>query len=145
MDARQRSTSLKRRFNASSIGVARVKAKSPHNAKRKIVVKFFPAFLKAKRSARRLEFLSATKIRDRRITPKWQRNFGRRMRTSPTKRNMEFEIGRAGDARLRAKPSGASQRPRSREKFCARYIRKSTSSLTLRKSTNSRRRSTSRR
>src|SRR6266446_10663163 len=107
MVAHQRSRSRKPTFNASSIDADPVKAKSPPSGRRKIVAKFFPGFLRARHSARRLAFLFAIKTRGRRITPRSQKNSGRRTLTSPTKRNTEFGIGRAGDELPRARRSGA--------------------------------------
>src|SRR5947207_11247113 len=109
MVAHQRSTSPKRRFNASSIGAGPAKAKSRPSEKRKIVAKFCPAFLKVKRSARQLGSLFATKTRGRGITPRQKKNFGRRTPISLTRRNTEFETGRAEDARRREKRSGGSR------------------------------------
>src|SRR6516164_8956667 len=108
MVARQRSTSPKQRFNANWIAVVPVKVKLPRNGRRKIAAKFFPAFLKARRSVRRLQFWFATKMRDRRIMPRSQRNFGRRMPISLTRPSTELEIGRVVDVRQLAKRSPAS-------------------------------------
>src|SRR5438477_1780667 len=98
MVVRRRSASRKPTFNASSTGGVLVKAKSRANDRKKIAARFFPESLKAKRSARRLEFSFATKMRDRRTTRRQKKNSGRRTPTSLTKRNMESGIGRAGDA-----------------------------------------------
>src|SRR6266446_10874958 len=98
MVAHQRSRSRQPTFNASSTAADRVKAKLPPSGRRKIVAKFFPACSRARHYARRLAFLFAIKTRGRRITPRSQKNSGRRTLTSPTKRNTEFGIGRAGEA-----------------------------------------------
>src|SRR6267143_2187576 len=134
MAVRRRSASPRRTFNANSTGGVRVKARSRRNGRRKIVAKSFREFLKVKHSARRLEFSFGIKMRDRRITLRQKKNSGRRTPTSLTKRNTEFGIGRAGGALRRGKPSGASRPLWSREKFCGRFIRRSTSSLTSHKS-----------
>src|SRR6266699_1601491 len=109
MVARQRSTSPNPIFNESWIAVVRVRAKSQLNGKRKIGAKFFPACLKAKRLARQLEFLSETKMRGHRTTPKSPKNSGPHTQTLLTKRNTEFGIGRVGDVLLRVKRSVGSR------------------------------------
>src|SRR5437762_8475800 len=103
----QKTRNHKPTFNASLIDTVTVKANSQSSGRRKIVAKFFLACSRARHSARRLAFLFAIKTRGRRITPRSQKNSGRRTLTSPTKRNTEFGIGRAGDALPRARRSGA--------------------------------------
>src|ERR1700751_1518880 len=98
MVARRRSTCLKRKFSASSIGAGPVKAKLRRNVRKKIAAKFCRACLKAKRSARQSGSWFATKTRGRRITPRQKKNFGRHMPISLTMRNTEFETGRVEDA-----------------------------------------------
>src|SRR5437879_13160092 len=98
MVAHQKSRSRKPTFNARPIDAGPVKAKSRPSGRRKIVAQFFLACSRARHSARRLAFLFAIKTRGRRIMPRSQENSGRRTLTSPTKRNTEFGIGRAGDA-----------------------------------------------
>src|SRR5207248_9975723 len=99
----------KGRFNMSSTGVGRAKAKSRRNAGRKTVAKFLPAFSKAKRSERPLGFWCAIKMRGRRSTLRAQRNFGRRMLISPTRLNTGFEIGRVAVAPRHGKRLAALQ------------------------------------
>src|SRR2546423_7725252 len=131
-------------FSASSIGGGRAKARSLPRGRRTIVAKLFQASLKARHSARRLEFSFVIKMRGRRIMLRQKKNFAHRTPTLLTKRNMEFGIGRAGDALPREKRSGASPRLWSREKFFAGFVRRWTLSPTSHKFTSSRRRSTGR-
>src|SRR5580700_6808466 len=142
MVVRRRSTSLKQRFSASSIAVALVKVESQRSGKKKIVAKFFPAFLREKRLGRRSQCWFATKTHARKITQRSPRRFGHRMPISPTRPNTGFEIGRVGAALLLARQSGVWQRVQLREEFCAQSFPRSTSSPTLRKSTRLQRRST---
>src|SRR6266404_5889240 len=125
MVARLRSTSPKRTFSASSTGGVLVKAKLRRSEKKKIAVKFYPVCSRAKRSAPRSPSSLETETRDRRIMSILQKSFVRHTPTSLTKRSMEFETGRAGDVRRRGKRLGVSPPARLREKFWARFIRKS--------------------
>src|SRR5436309_15116796 len=120
MVALQRLRFRKLKFRPTSTGGGRVKVKLPPNGRNKIAVKFFPASSKAKPSARRSESWFATRMRGRRITPRWQRRSGRRTRISPTKQSMEFETGRAGEELRREKRSAGWRRARLPEKFCKR-------------------------
>src|SRR6266700_1518368 len=106
-----------RRFNESWIAVARVKANSLRNGRKKIVARFFPAYSKVKRLAHLLRFWCAIKTLGRRITWRSQENFGRHMPISLTRPNMEFATGRVAVARWRARPLAGSQRAQSRKRI----------------------------
>src|ERR1700738_2288006 len=120
MVARRRLTSLKWRFSATSIDADRGKAKSLRSGRKKIVAKFFLAFLKEKRSARRSHSLCATKMRVRKIMQRSRRHFAHHTPILPTKPNTEFETGRAAVAPRRAKQLDVWPPAQSRARFCAR-------------------------
>src|SRR5437588_11868754 len=107
MVVRRRLASPKGTFSVSSIAAVLARAESRRSERRKTAAKFSRAFLKAKRSARRLPFWCATKTRAQRIIPILQKRFDHRTPISLTKRSTEFEIGRAVGALLRAKQSDA--------------------------------------
>src|ERR1043166_5278320 len=100
MVARHALRFLRRRSNETSIAVARAKASSRHSGKRKIDAKFYPEFLKGKRSALQSQFLSGTKMLDLKITARSQANFALRTPITLTRRNTESETGRAAAAPL---------------------------------------------
>src|SRR5438128_4632732 len=130
MVTRQRSTSLTQTFRPRWIDDVLGKAKLQRNGKKKIVAKFFRAFSKVKHWERRFRFWSATGMRGRKIMSMLQNNFARPTRISLMRRSTAYAIGAAVGALRRAKRLAASRPARSREKFCAHFIRRSTSSLT---------------
>src|SRR5215813_763928 len=130
MVARRALRFLRRRFNETSIAVAQAKASSRRSGKRKIDAKFYPAFLKGKRSALRSQFLSGTKMLDLKITARLQANFALPTPITLTRPNTEFETGRAAVAPRHAKQLVGSRRVQLRRRFCQRSMQISRSSRT---------------
>src|SRR6266496_5847907 len=107
-----------RRFNESWIAVARVKANSLRNGRKRIVARFFPVYSKAKRLGHLLRFWCAIKTLGRRITWRSEANFDRPMLISLTRPNMEFGTGSFAVARPPARPSAVSQRVQPPKSHC---------------------------
>src|SRR5262245_19876322 len=130
MVARHVSRFPKAKFNENWIAVVPGKANSRLSEQRKTNVKFYLAFSREERSERPSQFLSGTKMLDRKITTKSRANFDRRMPIILTRRNTESETGRVAVAPPRVKRSAASPRARLREKHCLPCMQTSSSSPT---------------
>src|SRR3984893_1626819 len=130
MVARRRSTSPPRTFSTRWIDDVPAKAKLQRNGKKKIVAKFSRAFSKVKHWERRFRFWSATGMRGQKIMSMLQNNFARPTRILLMRRSTAYAIGAGVGALRRAKRLAASRPARSREEFCAHFIRRSTSLLT---------------